>query len=241
MCWFRRETARLPSKKNKYILSLEPEILRFFCGIPALVFLIERRRTADEEKEIDIMALTRKMLKAMGIEEDKIEQIIEAHAETVDGLKDDVQKYREAAEKLSGVEKELETLKTSGGDWKKKYEDEHSAFESYKSDVSAKETGAAKEAAYRALLTEVGIDPKRIDTVVRAEKAGFADLKIGEDGKFEEADKLTEAIKANWADFVQTISTTGIPVATPQVNTGGEPDLGSMSMADYIAARKKKG
>jgi hypothetical protein len=35
------------------------------------------------------MALTRKMLKAMGIEEEKIEQIIEAHAETVDGLKED--------------------------------------------------------------------------------------------------------------------------------------------------------
>ena len=29
------------------------------------------------------MSLTRKMLKAMGIEEDKIEQIIEAHTETV--------------------------------------------------------------------------------------------------------------------------------------------------------------
>ena len=35
------------------------------------------------------MAFTRKMLKAMGIDEDKIEQIIEAHAETVDALQDD--------------------------------------------------------------------------------------------------------------------------------------------------------
>ena len=29
------------------------------------------------------MALTRKMLKAMGIEDDKIDQIIEAHSETM--------------------------------------------------------------------------------------------------------------------------------------------------------------
>lgn len=169
------------------------------------------------------MALTRKMLKAMGIEEEKIEQIIEAHAETVDGLKSDVQKYREAAEKLPGVEKELETLKTSGGDWKDKYEKEHTAFESYKADVSAKEAGAAKEAAYRALLAEAGVDPKRIDTVVRAEKTGFVDLKIGEDGKFEKADELTKTIKANWADFLQTTTTTGVPVATPPANTGGNP------------------
>ena len=169
------------------------------------------------------MALTRKMLKAMGIEEDKIEQIIEAHAETVDGLKEDVRKYREAAEKLPDVAKELETLKASGGDWKAKYEAEHKDFEAYKADVSAKEAGAAKESAYRALLTEAGIDPKRIDTVIRAERSGFGELKIGEDGKFEGADKLAEAIKTNWADFIQTTVTTGVPVATPPANTGGTP------------------
>lgn len=167
------------------------------------------------------MALTRKILKAMGIEEEKIEQIIEAHAETVDGLKSDVQKYREAAEKLPGVEKELETLKTSGGDWKDKYEKEHTAFESYKADVSAKEAGAAKESAYRTLLAEVGVDPKRIDTVIRAEKAGFADLKIGADGKFEGSDELTKTIKANWGDFIPVTTTTGVPTAKPPVNTGG--------------------
>ena len=33
------------------------------------------------------MSLTRKMLRAMGIEDDKADQIIDAHAETVDALK----------------------------------------------------------------------------------------------------------------------------------------------------------
>lgn len=94
-------------------------------------------------------------------------------------------------------------------------------FEDYRADVDAKAAGAAKEAAYRALLTEAGVDPKRIDTVIRAEKSGFGELKIGEDGKFEGADKLTEAIRTNWADFIQTTVTTGVPVAKPPVNTGG--------------------
>lgn len=169
------------------------------------------------------MALTRKMLKAMGIEEDKIDQIIEAHSETVDALKDEREKFREAAEKLPGVQSELDTLKTSGGNWKEKYEKEHSDFESYKADVSAKEAGAAKESAYRTLLAEVGIDPKRIDTVIRAEKAGFADLKIGADGKFEGADELTKTIKANWGDFIPVTTTTGVPTAKPPANTGGMP------------------
>ena len=43
------------------------------------------------------MSLTRKMLKAMGIEEEKIDQIIEAHSETVDALKKDRDTYKENA------------------------------------------------------------------------------------------------------------------------------------------------
>ena len=48
------------------------------------------------------MSLTRKMLKAMNIEEEKIDQIIEAHTETVDGFKDKVNEYKEKAEKYDG-------------------------------------------------------------------------------------------------------------------------------------------
>lgn len=101
------------------------------------------------------------------------------------------------------------------------YKNLEKQFEDYKADVEAKAAGAAKETAYRALLAEAGVDPKRIDTVVRAEKAGFADMKMGADGKFEKADELTAAIKTNWADFIQTSTTTGVPTATPPTNTGG--------------------
>lgn len=88
-------------------------------------------------------------------------------------------------------------------------------FEDYRADVEAKAAGAAKETAYRMLLTEAGVDPKRIDTVIRAEKAGFGDLKLDKDGKFEKADELTNTIKTNWADFIQTTKVTGVPTATP--------------------------
>ena len=52
------------------------------------------------------MSLTRKMLKAMGIEEDKIEQIIEAHTDVTDSLKADRDKYKEDAENLLKVLKD---------------------------------------------------------------------------------------------------------------------------------------
>ena len=57
------------------------------------------------------MALTRKLLRSMGIEDDKIDQIIEAHGETVSALKDERDQYRDAAEALPGVQKELDDLK----------------------------------------------------------------------------------------------------------------------------------
>ena len=94
------------------------------------------------------MALTRKFLKAMGIDEEKVEQIVEAHSETVNGLKDQLAGLRADAEKLPDVQKELDALKAAGdGGFEEKYQAEHRAFEEYKSQVSAKERKTAQEAA----------------------------------------------------------------------------------------------
>ena len=115
------------------------------------------------------MALTRKMLKALGIEDDKIEQIIDAHTETVDGLKDKLTKAEADAAKLTDVQKELDGLK-AGGDYKKKFEDEHKAFEDYKKDISAKETRAAKEKAVRGYLESKSIKGANLDIGERSQE-----------------------------------------------------------------------
>ena len=60
------------------------------------------------------MALTRKLLKGMGLTEEQMDTIIEAHTDTVDGLKTDLARYKEDAEKLPGVQAELENLKAKG-------------------------------------------------------------------------------------------------------------------------------
>lgn len=65
------------------------------------------------------MALTRKLLKGMGLTEEQMDTIIEAHTDTVDGLKSDLARYKADAEKLPGVQAELENLKAKGDDgWK---------------------------------------------------------------------------------------------------------------------------
>jgi hypothetical protein len=114
------------------------------------------------------MALTRKLLKGMGLTDEQVDTIIEAHTDTVDGLKADVTRYKADAEKLPGVQKQLDDLKAAGdGGYKEKYEKEHSAFEAFKTDIMAKESKAAKERAVRAYFESKNITGANLDLAMR--------------------------------------------------------------------------
>ena len=60
------------------------------------------------------MAFTRTFLKALGLTEEQVDSVVEAHTETVDGLKSQMAGYKADAEKLEGVQKELDDLKANG-------------------------------------------------------------------------------------------------------------------------------
>ena len=167
------------------------------------------------------MGFSRKMLKAMGIEEEKIEQIIDAHSETVDALKADRDAYKEDAGKLAAVQKELDELKAKGDDgYKAKYEAEKAAHDALKADIAAKETKKAKTDAYRELLKGANIDEKRIATILRAEAPTIDKIELDADGKIKNAEQYTESIKSDWADFIVTQSAKGTNTATPPANGG---------------------
>ena len=166
------------------------------------------------------MSLTRKMLKAMGIEEEKIDQIIEAHTDTVDGLKSDLSKYKTDAEKLPDVQKELDELKAKGDDgWKEKHDRLKEEFDQYKNDVQEKETKAAKEAAYRAVLKDANLSEKGIEKAIKY--AEWDKIELGEDGKLKGANDHIKAVREEWAEYVTTTTTTGAKTSTPPANTGG--------------------
>lgn len=172
------------------------------------------------------MSLTRKMLKAMGIEEDKIEQIIEAHTETVSALKDERDSYKEDAEKLADVQKELNTAKekiAKHGDGetvsKTEFDELKKEYEDYKKDITAKETRATKVNAFRELLRVAGVSDKRFDTVIKV--SDIDGLELDKDGKIKDAEKITENIKTEWADFIPTTTVVGANTANPPATTGG--------------------
>ena len=165
------------------------------------------------------MALSRKLLKGMGLTDEQVDTIIEAHTDTVDGLKADVSKYKTDAEKLSDVQKELDELKAKGDDgWKEKHDRLKDEFDKYKTDVQTKETKAAKEAAYRAILKDANLSEKGIEKAVKY--AEWDKIELDEDGKLKGANDHIKAVREEWAEYVTTTTTTGAKTSTPPANNG---------------------
>ena len=177
------------------------------------------------------MALTRKLLKGMGLTDEQVDTIIEAHTDTVDGLKADAAKYKADAEALPEVQKQLEKaqddLEAGKKDsWKVKYEALKEEFEGYKTEQTKKESHVAKEKAYRALLQEAGVSEKRLESVLKVSDVDSVEL--DDKGAIKGADKLTESIKSEWADFITTTETRGAQTSNPPANNNS----GAMTKAD---------
>ena len=179
------------------------------------------------------MALTRKMLEAMGIENEKVDQIIEMHVESIDGLKAERDRYKAGAEEAEGLRKQLDEAKKAGegaGEYEEKYKAAVKMLDDYKAEVAGEKAAAEKRGLYRKLLESAGVDPKRIDTVLKVSDLDGVTVK---DGAIEDADKLTEGIKADWSDFIATTTVKGADVAHAPQGAGGK-DINEMSTAEYM-------
>lgn len=184
------------------------------------------------------MAFTRNFLKSLGLTDEQVGAVIEAHTEVTDVLK----QYKDDAEKLAGVQAQLDEANQKIADgakdsWKVKYDALKEDFDTYKTVQETEKTHAAKEAVYRELLKTAGIAEKHIDKVLRV--SDIDGLKLGGDGKAEGGDSIIGDLKTEWADFIVTESQRGTPTATPPANTGGKFDIGAydaVSDADYYSA-----
>lgn len=184
------------------------------------------------------MALTRKMLKAMGIEDEKIDQIIEEHTESTDALKNQRDQYKAEAEEAKANAEDLQAKVDELGDgdgFKAKYEQEHQAYEDFKAQVEADKAKAEKSNLYKKLLESAGVESKYIEKVMRVTDLEGVNVK---DGTIQDADKLSEGIKEEWKEFIGVTSVKGADPATPPAGSSSSVDLGKLSMAEYIKARK---
>lgn len=166
------------------------------------------------------MSLTRKALTAMGIEGEKIDQIIEMHSETVNGLKDQMSDYKEKASKLPEISKELDELKKTAvnpDEYKEKYESEKKAFEEFKKNIETEKTNSAKDKLYRKLLSENHVKSNKIDLIMRT--VNLDKLELDGTDKLKDSADLNKAIVNDWADFIETTEVKGTNTATPPVSS----------------------
>jgi hypothetical protein len=126
-----------------------------------------------------------------------------------------------AEDKVSHVQKELDDLKAAGdGGWEEKAKEFEKKYNDLMTENQNRATHSAKEAAYRELLKTAGISEKRLDAIIKVSDIdGMIEL---ENGKIKDADKLTESVKTEWADFITTSNTSGAQTKTPPETGAGK-------------------
>ena len=107
-----------------------------------------------------------------------------------------------------------------GSEYKAKYEAVQKELEGMK----AAQLHQQKEAAYRDLLARASISEKRIAAVMKASASEVDAVELDESGKAVGADKLVEAIKTEWADFVETVEIKGADTPHPPIFSMTCPD-----------------
>lgn len=181
------------------------------------------------------MALTRKLLTAMGISAEQIEQIIEAHTETVTGLKqqnadlsDQLAKAKETgtadSDKLKDLQKKYDDLLAQVEADKKAHEGKDydalkQEYDNYKAEVQEKAVKSAKEKALRDLLSDMKVSDKGTSMIMKY--MGVSGVELDEDGKLKDATAIRKAVKEDWGDYIPTVETKGADTKTPPTDGKG--------------------
>ena len=182
------------------------------------------------------MSLTRKLLKGMGLTDEQVDTIIEAHTDTVDGLKEQVKTYKADAEKLPNVQKELDDLKAAGdGGWEEKAKDFEKKYNDLVAENKNKETKAAKESAAKAFFESKGITGNSLEIAMRGSSAEIAALDL--DGeKIKDSSALDALVNGTFKALVSTTTTKGADIPNPPVTTTNKAysadDIRKMSPAE---------
>ena len=173
------------------------------------------------------MAFSRQTLKAMGFTDDQVQSLIDLHTEVTDNLKAEIKKYKEDAEKLSDVQRQLDEANSKisaaeKDDYKGKYESEKAAHDKLKEDIKAKETTAKKSTAFKAYLKEKGYSDNAISKITKY--GGYVDgIELDDEGKIKDSDKLLTSIEDEWGEYKPTTTkVTHTPNVPNQTATGGE-------------------
>ncbi|MCD7770861.1 MAG: hypothetical protein LUH23_02055 [Oscillospiraceae bacterium] len=148
------------------------------------------------------MALTRKMLREMGITDENAEEIIKAHAETVEALKG----YRAENERLAGLVGELDNAKNSLAEYQTKFEA-----------LDMEKSMQAKRQAVTEMLRELHIPEGCVNSILHV--TDFEKLEISEDGRLLDEDAVRSGLSDLYSGFIPRRYLYGAETASPPANS----------------------
>ena len=161
------------------------------------------------------MSLTRNYLKTLGLNDDQISAVIDAHSETVTALNTKYSeletKYnsaKESADRLPTVQKELDELKKS--DFKSKFEAEQSAHNALKESISREKAHTAKEKAVRAYYEGKNIKGNNLTIAMRG--TDLDRLQLDDSGNLADTAALDALVDGDFKPLVtarRTVSSGG--------------------------------
>lgn len=190
------------------------------------------------------MAVTRKALKAMGIEDEKIDQIIEMHTDVVNAIKEERDALKDAQKNVDEIQKELDKANKKLESYEKngetiaksEYDAIKAEYENYKADITAKETRKAKADAYRELLKKAGVHESSLSAIL--DVTNYDEIEVDEKGEIKGGDKHIESIKSKWSGFIPVIQKTGVDISNPPTNDGNailsKADIYKMENGRYV-------
>lgn len=176
------------------------------------------------------MALTRNFLKAMGLNDEQINSVIEAHADTVDALKkerDDWKGKAATVETLTRERDEAVEKLSKAGDVQKVQKE----FDDYKAGVERDKTNAKKSAALTAAFEQAGV--KR-EAFRKAMLRGWDmdKVELDDNGVIKDMDGLKATVEKDYADFIATSEDKPLPSNNPPSGGGQKftaADINKMS------------
>lgn len=198
------------------------------------------------------MALTRKYLSALGIDAEKVDEIIAAHSETVESLKEQRDSYKTDAEKLAAVTNERDNLKaelkkaSESSDEKynalkaeldkakadnevlqNEYDKAKSNNEALKNEFDsykAEQDAKAVKSAKELALKELLADMNMSEKGSKQvlKWMGVTNIELDENGKIKDANNLRNSIKDDWGEYIQKEGVSGAEISNPPANNGAK-------------------
>lgn len=171
------------------------------------------------------MSFSRSFLKSIGLNEEQISAALEEHTTVtkymqgqIDQYKAEAEQHKADAEKLPGIQKELDELK-SRKDYKPDYDKAVKDLEDYKAQVKREQELSKVKAAYRKLLKDEQISDNWAEDIMAFTQ--FEGMKLGEDGALQDVDALKKTIGEKYGKYKVTGRDRGEDVPHPPAGGAG--------------------